>query len=75
MTLEAAAGKNPINHTGKLYSVLSNEIANDVIKEYNQVDECMVAIVSYIGKPINEPKNNVNINKHEKRGKVRINKK
>jgi S-adenosylmethionine synthetase len=69
MTLEAAAGKNPINHTGKLYSVLSNEIANDVIKEYNQVDECMVAIVSYIGKPINEPKNmsiSINMKKGEK---------
>ncbi|MGC8571908.1 MAG: methionine adenosyltransferase [Candidatus Micrarchaeia archaeon] len=69
MTLEAAAGKNPINHTGKLYSVLSNEIAENIIKEYNQVEGCTVSIVSYIGKPINEPKNIsilVNMKKGEK---------
>lgn len=56
MTLEAAAGKNPINHVGKIYSILSNEIAADVIKEYPSVRECTVSIVSQIGRKINDPR-------------------
>ncbi|MEM4097117.1 MAG: methionine adenosyltransferase [Candidatus Micrarchaeaceae archaeon] len=57
MTLEAAAGKNPVNHVGKIYSVLSNDIANSIIAENNEIKECTVYIVSQIGRPINEPKN------------------
>jgi len=67
MTMEAAAGKNPINHTGKIYSVLSNEIAKEIVNEYNQVANCTVAIVSYIGEPINDPKN-LTINLYMKKG-------
>ncbi|MHA1714425.1 MAG: methionine adenosyltransferase, partial [Promethearchaeota archaeon] len=32
-TLEATAGKNPINHVGKIYSLMSNEIAKRIVKE------------------------------------------
>ncbi|MGC8649009.1 MAG: methionine adenosyltransferase [Candidatus Micrarchaeia archaeon] len=67
MTMEAAAGKNPVNHPGKIYSVLSNEIAKAIVDEYNQIDNCTVAIVSYIGEPINNPKN-LTINVHMKKG-------
>ena len=28
MSLEATAGKNPINHVGKIYNVLANQTAN-----------------------------------------------
>lgn len=28
MSLEAAAGKNPINHVGKIYNVLAHEMAS-----------------------------------------------
>ncbi len=56
MSLEAAAGKNPVNHIGKIYSVLSNEIAGDVVKNYPQVKECNVSIVSQIGRRIDDPK-------------------
>ncbi len=57
MSLEAAAGKNPLNHVGKIYNVLAGEIARDVVKLYPQVKECSVSIVSQIGRPINDPKN------------------
>lgn len=56
MSLEAAAGKNPVNHIGKIYNVLANEIAGDVVKDYPQVKECSVSIVSQIGRRIDDPK-------------------
>lgn len=56
MSLEAAAGKNPFNHVGKIYGVLANEIAADAVKLYPDIEECNVSIVSQIGRPINDPK-------------------
>ncbi|MEM3841137.1 MAG: methionine adenosyltransferase [Candidatus Micrarchaeaceae archaeon] len=56
MTLEAAAGKNPVNHVGKIYSIAANEIANDIVSIYPQVIECNVYILSQIGTKISEPK-------------------
>lgn len=56
MTLEAAAGKNPVNHVGKIYSVLAFEIAREIIKEYPDVGDCTVSLLSQIGKPIDKPK-------------------
>ena len=32
MSIEAPAGKNPIDHTGKIYGVVANEIAYEVYK-------------------------------------------
>jgi len=55
MSLEAAAGKNPVNHIGKLYNVLANLIAADIVKKIDDVHECTVNLLSQIGKPINEP--------------------
>ncbi len=55
MSLEAAAGKNPITHVGKLYNITSNEIADRVVKSIPEVEEAYVYMVSQIGKPINEP--------------------
>ena len=57
MTLEAASGKNPVSHVGKIYNILAGEIANDVVKLYPQIKDCSVSIVSQIGRPINDPKN------------------
>ena len=57
MSLEAAAGKNPINHVGKIYSILSTEIAKDIVKQYPSIRECNVAIVSQIGRRIDDTKN------------------
>ena len=56
MSLEAAAGKNPVNHIGKIYNILAKEIANDIVTLYPQVKECNVSIVSQIGRKIDDPK-------------------
>ncbi len=54
--MEAAAGKNPVTHVGKLYNVLSNLIAQDIVKEHGgDVEEVHVRIVSQIGRRIDDP--------------------
>lgn len=55
MSLEAPAGKNPISHVGKLYNIIANRIANDIVNNFEEISEAYVYIVSQIGKPINEP--------------------
>ncbi len=56
MSLEAAAGKNPVTHVGKLYNLLSFDIAQKIAEEcQGDVEEVWVRIVSQIGKPIDEP--------------------
>jgi S-adenosylmethionine synthetase len=56
MSLEATAGKNPVNHVGKIYNILSILIANDVVKEAGgNVKEVHVRILSQIGKPVDQP--------------------
>lgn len=54
MSMEAAAGKNPTNHVGKIYNVLANLIASDLVSK-KIVKECYVKILSRIGSPIDEP--------------------
>jgi S-adenosylmethionine synthetase len=57
MSMEAAAGKNPVTHVGKLYNLLSLKIAEDVYKEAGgDIREIHVKILSQIGTPINKPK-------------------
>jgi len=55
MTLEAAAGKNPVSHVGKIYSAVANLIAERVVREVEGIEETYVYLVSQIGKPITEP--------------------
>ncbi|MDE1768626.1 MAG: methionine adenosyltransferase [Candidatus Micrarchaeota archaeon] len=57
MSLEAAAGKNPVNHIGKIYNLLATELASDVVAQYSDIRECNIAIMSQIGKRIDEPLN------------------
>jgi S-adenosylmethionine synthetase len=55
-TLEAAAGKNPVNHVGKLYSLTANRAARRIVEELQgDVVECQIRLLSQIGKPINKP--------------------
>ncbi len=54
MSLEAAAGKNPVSHVGKLYNVLAFRIAEEIAK-LDEVKEAYVKILSQIGKPIDQP--------------------
>jgi S-adenosylmethionine synthetase len=55
MSLEAAAGKNPVSHVGKLYNVLATEIARTVCAEVPEVSEASVQLVSRIGQFVSEP--------------------
>lgn len=54
-SLEAAAGKNPISHVGKLYNILSLEAAKDVIEQVPEVAGLQVYILSQIGQPLDYP--------------------
>ncbi len=56
MTLEAAAGKNPVNHVGKIYSVLATEIASGISKDHPDVKDVTITLLSQIGRPIDQPK-------------------
>jgi S-adenosylmethionine synthetase len=55
MSIEAAAGKNPVSHVGKLYNVLANRIARDVIAELPVVEQIDCYLLSQIGRPIDDP--------------------
>lgn len=56
MSLEAAAGKNPVSHTGKLYNLLAERIARALVGELQGVDEAYCYLLSQIGSPVSEPK-------------------
>jgi S-adenosylmethionine synthetase len=53
---EAAAGKNPVSHVGKIYNLLSFELAKAIYKEINGLEEVYVWLLSEIGRPVNKPK-------------------
>lgn len=55
MSAEAAAGKNPVSHVGKIYNALCYRIATRVVENVTGVREIYVWLLSQIGKPINEP--------------------
>lgn len=55
MSLEATAGKNPVNHVGKIYNVVANDLANRIYGEVPDLDEVYVKILSQIGRPIDDP--------------------
>ncbi len=55
MSLEAAAGKNPVTHVGKIYNVACHDIACALVREMPQVTQAECLMVSRIGRPISEP--------------------
>jgi len=56
MSLEAVCGKNPINHVGKLYNILSTEIAREIFQRgQGDIAEAHVKLLSQIGRPITDP--------------------
>jgi S-adenosylmethionine synthetase len=55
MTLEAAAGKNPVTHVGKLYNVVANLMAQALIEEIDEVTAAYCYLVSQIGQPVTRP--------------------
>jgi len=56
MSMEATSGKNPINHVGKIYNLLSNEMAADITRKVEGVKQIHIMTLSQIGKPIDQPK-------------------
>jgi S-adenosylmethionine synthetase len=56
MSMEAAAGKNPVNHVGKMYNLVSTRMAGDITKEVDGIKEVNIRILSQIGRPIDQPR-------------------
>ncbi len=55
MSMEATSGKNPINHIGKMYNLLSTQIAQECVRKVDGIEEMYVRLLSQIGKPIDQP--------------------
>jgi S-adenosylmethionine synthetase len=53
---EAAAGKNPVSHVGKIYNLLTHRMAGHIYREVPGIEEIYVWLLSQIGKPIDQPK-------------------
>ncbi|RZN34078.1 MAG: methionine adenosyltransferase [Methanosarcinales archaeon] len=55
MSMEATSGKNPINHVGKIYNLLSSKIAFEAAETVDGIEDIYIRILSEIGKPIDQP--------------------
>jgi S-adenosylmethionine synthetase len=55
MNMEAAAGKNPVTHVGKLYNIAAQLICEAIVKQLAEVTQAQCFLVSRIGYPVNEP--------------------
>jgi len=55
MGTEAAAGKNPVSHVGKIYSLLAHKLAKEVYEISDGIKEVYVFLLSRIGNPIDKP--------------------
>ncbi|MEM1552328.1 MAG: methionine adenosyltransferase [Candidatus Bathyarchaeia archaeon] len=52
---EAAAGKNPVSHVGKIYNVLTFRVAQHVYEQVPELEEVYIWLLSEIGRPIDQP--------------------
>jgi S-adenosylmethionine synthetase len=52
---EAAAGKNPVSHVGKIYNVLTHRIARKIYEQVPGIQEVYIWLLSQIGQPIDQP--------------------
>ncbi|MHB0938863.1 MAG: methionine adenosyltransferase [Armatimonadota bacterium] len=55
MTLEAAAGKNPVSHAGKIYQVYAQLMVERICERIPEVRAAVCVLLSRIGAPINAP--------------------
>jgi len=55
MSMEATSGKNPVNHIGKIYNLLSTDVAESVVADVEGIRQIQVRLLSQIGKPIDQP--------------------
>jgi len=52
---EAAAGKNPVSHVGKIYNILTHRIADAIYRQVPGLKEVYVWLLSQIGRPVDDP--------------------
>ncbi|MDD1673259.1 MAG: methionine adenosyltransferase [Methanomicrobiales archaeon] len=55
MSIEATSGKNPINHIGKIYNLLANQVAQECVEKVDGIDEIYLRFLSQIGRPVDYP--------------------
>ncbi|MFW5965677.1 MAG: methionine adenosyltransferase [Halodesulfurarchaeum sp.] len=55
MSMEATSGKNPVNHIGKIYNLLSTRIAEEIVEDVQGIRDLRVRLLSQIGSPIDQP--------------------
>lgn len=55
MSMEASSGKNPVNHVGKIYNLLSTETAHRVVEEVDGIRDLRIRLLSQINAPIDDP--------------------
>lgn len=56
MGTEAAAGKNPVSHVGKIYSILAHKTAREIHQNIEGIREVYVLLLSRIGSPVDRPR-------------------
>ncbi|MFB6208158.1 MAG: methionine adenosyltransferase [Candidatus Nanohaloarchaea archaeon] len=67
MSLEAASGKNPVSHVGKLYNLMADRIAKKIYRQ-TSTDFAEVKLLSQIGSPVDKPQAiDVEVNDSESR--------
>lgn len=52
---EAAAGKNPVSHVGKIYNIMAHLLATRIYTQVSGLKEIIVWLCSRIGDPIDKP--------------------
>jgi S-adenosylmethionine synthetase len=52
---EAAAGKNPVSHVGKIYNFLTFRLAQKIHEQVPELEEVYIWLLSKIGAPIDHP--------------------
>jgi S-adenosylmethionine synthetase len=52
---EAAPGKNPVAHVGKIYNVLAHVLAAQIHRNVKGLREVTVSLTSQIGRPVSSP--------------------
>lgn len=52
---EAAAGKNPVSHVGKIYNLLSHRMAEQIHRKVPGLKEVYVWLLSRIGQAVDQP--------------------
>jgi S-adenosylmethionine synthetase len=53
---EAVAGKNPVGHMGKIYSVLADRLAGRLVSGVPGLEEVTLWLSSEIGRPVDQPR-------------------